>query len=273
VTLASPSFSDVVVHLAGGKALHVTATGLPERYVQSLQIDGQPSSSLWLPIATILGGTTLDFALGPAPSSWGSAPADAPPSFGPGQFTGFADAFDDYGVSSDGPNGANFDGFGWSYSAQALSQAVGTSGSFSFGGVTFPWMVQPGALDDIICQGQTIAVAAQQPGGRLGFLGTASVGPSTGTGTLHYTDGSSAPFTLTFGDWTLNAGSTMPPAGTQIAITTAYRNNMNGSRDNTHTYIFFEPVALEAGKTLAGITLPNFVSAGRMHVFSVAWAP
>src|SRR5262249_39823863 len=74
VTLASPSFSDVMVHLAGGKTLHVTATGLPERYVQSLQIDGQASSSLWLPIATILGGTTLDFAVGPAPGGGAHAP-------------------------------------------------------------------------------------------------------------------------------------------------------------------------------------------------------
>jgi predicted alpha-1,2-mannosidase len=272
VTLASPSFGDVIVHLAGDKSLHLRATGLPDHYVQSLQIDGQASSSLWLPIATLLGGPTLDFALGAAPSNWGIAPADAPPSFGAGEFAGLGPAADDYGVSTDGPNSANFDGFGWSYSAQALAQAAGSSGSFSFGGVTFPWTVQGGALDDIICQGQTITLAAQ-PGGRLGFLGAASAGPSAGTGTLHYTDGSTEPFTLTFSDWTLNAGSAMPAAGTQIAITTSYRNDGSGNHDNINTYIFFSSVALQAGKTLAAVTLPNFVSAGRLHVFAAAWAP
>ena len=272
VTLASPSFDDVVVHLAGGKTLHLHTSGLPDHVVQSLQVDGQTSTRLWLPIETILAGTTLDFTLGPAPSSWGTAAADAPPSFGPGDFNTADQAFDDYGVSDDAPNSANFDGFGWSFSGPALTQAAGSGGSFTFGGVTFPWQSQAGQLADVIAQGQTIMVASG-PGGRLAFLGTASAGPSSGTGTLIYADGSREPFTLSFSDWTLNAGTAQPVPGTQIAITTHYRNDMNGNHDNTNTYVFYASVTLNASKTLDSIVLPGFVSAGRIHLFAFAWAP
>src|SRR6516162_5812562 len=98
-------------------------------------------------------------------------------------------------------------------------------------------------------------LSTTQQGGKLAFLGTASAGPSTGTGTLTYSDGSTKPFTLGFSDWTLGAGSASPLAGTQIAITTAYRHNTAGTRDNTKTYIFYAEVALDAGKTLASVTL------------------
>jgi len=272
VTLSTPAFSDIVVHLAGDKTLHITASGLPGRYVQSATLNGQPTSSLWLPVETIRAGATLDYVVGAAPSTWGSAAADAPPSFGVGHFTSVGEAFDNIGVSSDGAGGANFDGFGWSYSAQQLTAAVGTSGTFTFDGVAFPWPAQAGVPDNIVCQGQTLTLTAQ-PGGKLGLLGVTSAGPATGTGELHYTDGSSAPFTLTLSDWTLNGGGATPVAGNQIAIRTTYRNYVGGQHDNVDTYVFYVAVPLNPAKTLASITLPSFVSAGRMHLFSVAWAP
>jgi hypothetical protein len=142
--------------------------------------------------------------------------------------------------------------------------------SFTFNGVTFPWAASGGTLDNAIAVGQTISLSAPKAGGTLAFLGAAGSGPATGSGTLNYSDGTSAPFTVTFSDWTLGGGAAPLANGNQIAITTLYRNNANGQMDPTKTYVFFASVPLDGAKTLASVTLPGFVSAGRMHVFSVA---
>jgi hypothetical protein len=229
---------------------------------------------LWLPVSTILAGATLDFVLGDTASTWGGGAADAPPSFGAGQFTSPSDAFNSRGIASDAaPTMGDFDGFGWSYSAEALAAAGVTGSSFTFNNISFPWPAAGSTLDNSILAGQTVAFTTQQKGGTLAFLGSASAGPTSGTGTLRYTDGSTAPFTITFGDWTLGGGAGQPAAGTQIAITTKYRNNNSGQTDPTKTYIFYASVPLDGTKTLASIVMPSMVSAGRLHVFSLALAP
>jgi predicted alpha-1,2-mannosidase len=83
--VGSPLFSSVTVNLAGGgqHVLRIEATGASDSapYVQSLMLDGSPSSSLWIPWSSVENGATLDFTLGSGPSSWGSSPQDAPPSY------------------------------------------------------------------------------------------------------------------------------------------------------------------------------------------------
>jgi len=81
--IGSPLFTSISVSLSGGNTLQINAPEASDAqpYVQSLELNGTPTSSLWLPWAAVKGGATLDFALGASPSSWGGSPQDAPPSY------------------------------------------------------------------------------------------------------------------------------------------------------------------------------------------------
>jgi predicted alpha-1,2-mannosidase len=82
--LSSPLFPQVIVHRGNGRTITVTGTGASatNKYVQSLTVNGVASTRPWLPESFVANGGTLGFTLGATPNtSWGSAPADAPPSF------------------------------------------------------------------------------------------------------------------------------------------------------------------------------------------------
>jgi putative alpha-1,2-mannosidase len=83
--IGSPLFTSITVGLSGGNTLRISAPDASDAqpFVQSLDLNGNPTTSLWLPWAAVKGGATLDFALGGSPSSWGSSPQDAPPSYSP----------------------------------------------------------------------------------------------------------------------------------------------------------------------------------------------
>ncbi|MEO8972372.1 MAG: GH92 family glycosyl hydrolase [Ktedonobacteraceae bacterium] len=81
--IGSPLFNSVTLHLAGKHSLQINAPSATDEnpYIQSLQLNGNATSSLWLPWVTIQHDATLDFALGSSPTNWGSSAADAPPSY------------------------------------------------------------------------------------------------------------------------------------------------------------------------------------------------
>jgi predicted alpha-1,2-mannosidase len=81
--IGSPLFTSMTVNLSGGHTLQINApeASADQPYVQSLELNGNPTTSLWLPWSAVQDGATLDFALGASPSSWGGSPQDAPPSF------------------------------------------------------------------------------------------------------------------------------------------------------------------------------------------------
>jgi putative alpha-1,2-mannosidase len=84
--LASPIFSSVTLKPESGHEIHIVGLNAADtnQYVQSLKLNGVPSSQLWLPVSVILGApdTTLEFTLTNAPNvNWGNADSDAPPSF------------------------------------------------------------------------------------------------------------------------------------------------------------------------------------------------
>lgn len=82
--LASPLFRQIVVHRGNGVALTINAPAASSsnKYVQSLTVNGAATTRPWLAESFVTGGGTLDYTLGSTPNtSWGSAPADAPPSF------------------------------------------------------------------------------------------------------------------------------------------------------------------------------------------------
>jgi predicted alpha-1,2-mannosidase len=80
--VTSPLFPRVTVRRAGGRPLTVRTSGAG--YVTSLRVDGRATTRAWLPEPFALQGTSLEVRLSPTPSrSWGTAPADWPPSFAP----------------------------------------------------------------------------------------------------------------------------------------------------------------------------------------------
>ncbi|MBY8878836.1 GH92 family glycosyl hydrolase [Streptomyces sp. PLK6-54] len=183
------------------------------------------------------------------------------------------------GISADDTNpAANFDGGGWSYSAKALAAAGAVpGGTIKSGGFDFTWpQVTPGAPDNIQVGGgdQVLDLSATSSGAtQLSLLGSASDGTSTGTVTLTYTDGTTQQADIGFSDWTLGGGSQQPSFGNVVAVHTTYRDVMGDSVDPVGTEVFATaPIALQAGKQLASVTLPATTQGGDMHVFAVATA-
>ena len=81
--IGSPRFPSASVRMAGGTlVIRAPEASDANLYVQSVKWNGEPYHSTWLPWNTIKRGGTLDFAVsGDATSVWGTADADAPPSF------------------------------------------------------------------------------------------------------------------------------------------------------------------------------------------------
>jgi predicted alpha-1,2-mannosidase len=80
--VGSPLFKKATVHLENGKSLVINAPNNSSKnvYVQSLKINGQAYSSTSIPTSVLTAGATLDFDMGPTPSTWGTGAGDAPPS-------------------------------------------------------------------------------------------------------------------------------------------------------------------------------------------------
>jgi predicted alpha-1,2-mannosidase len=85
LVFASPGFPKAVISLPGGKKITINAAGASTTrfYVKSLTINGTADAKLYVPFSVLAQGSTLTWALGRTSTSWGSAPADAPPSYGP----------------------------------------------------------------------------------------------------------------------------------------------------------------------------------------------
>ncbi|HUE35915.1 MAG TPA: GH92 family glycosyl hydrolase, partial [Candidatus Acidoferrum sp.] len=83
LVLNGPLFPQAVVHLTNGDVT-ITAenAGDNDPYVQSLTVNGRPSTASWIRYSQIANGGTLAFTLGTAPNTnWGCNPSDLPPSY------------------------------------------------------------------------------------------------------------------------------------------------------------------------------------------------
>lgn len=173
---------------------------------------------------------------------------------------------------------ADFDGEGWSYSAEALAAAgAEPGGTVSSGGFDFGWPeVEAGDPDNIEVVGagpQMLNAASGEGDTKLAFLGSAAEGKASGTVTLTYTDGTTQQAGIGFSDWTLGGGSQQPSYGNTVAVHTEYRDVRGGGKDPVGTEVFATaPISLQAGKRLASMTLPATTDGGIIHVFAVAAA-
>jgi predicted alpha-1,2-mannosidase len=109
--IGSPLFRRAVVRMDNGGELVVNAPNNSARnvYVQGLSIDGKPWDRVYLPHDMIAGGATLDFRMGPRPSTWGCNPDALPPSLtpdgvAPTTMRDITCAADGHGEGSDGIN-------------------------------------------------------------------------------------------------------------------------------------------------------------------------
>ncbi|ATB41975.1 alpha-1,2-mannosidase [Cystobacter fuscus] len=80
--IGSPLYTKAVIHLENGHDITINAPKNSPRnvYVQALKVNGQAYTKTYLPHELLTAGATLDFDMGPAPSSWGTGAEDAPPS-------------------------------------------------------------------------------------------------------------------------------------------------------------------------------------------------
>ena len=236
-------------------------------YFGSVPLDqGKQVASVTLPVLNNAGGTTAMHIFAMATGT-GTPTTGAP-------YSSLAAAYDNAGISDNSnPAAADFDGTGDSFSAQALAAGTPTSltpgGQATFGGTTFTWPSPVGAPNEVIADGQTINLSGS--GTDLGFLGASAFGAASGTGTITYTDGTTQQYSLVMTDWYNNA----PVPGNQIATTTTSWNFSSSTQVPHPVSIYFASVPLQAGKTVASVTLPtvsatvgNGITA--MHIFAMA---
>ena len=188
-------------------------------------------------------------------------------------YPSWAAAINNTGISDDAnPTGANLDGGGASYSAQALAAATPSltpGATVTHDGLTFTWPnAQPGTPDNVVAGGQTVSLTGS--GSTLGLLGAGDYGTASGTATITYTDGSSQSFPLSYADWWANAAT----AGDDILTSVPYINQPTG-RQNQRVSIYYASLPLAAGKTPQYLTVPNVsqgavAGATAMHIFAVA---
>ena len=84
LVLASPLFPQIILHRPGGQVIQINAPNASANvyFVQSLNVNGMPSASPWLPASFIANGGTLDYTLSTTSNpAWGADPTDAPPSY------------------------------------------------------------------------------------------------------------------------------------------------------------------------------------------------
>jgi hypothetical protein len=176
--------------------------------------------------------------------------------------------FNNTGISDDANQaGANLDGLGYSYSSQALTGAgLAPGATVTSGGVQYRWpSAAAGQPDNLTANGQVIKVPSVAGATELGVLGSATNGPSSGTLTITYTDGSTQTATLGLTDWTAGSAS----FGNGLAASLPYRNSSAGSSQQIGTKVWSTNIPLQAGKTVASVTLPAAANQGLLHVFAL----
>ncbi|MGW1090747.1 hypothetical protein ACWD4L_31725 [Streptomyces sp. NPDC002596] len=158
-------------------------------------------------------------------------------------------------------------GSGKSYSAQALAAAGLRPGeTFTQEGTVFRRPDVPaGKPDNVPATGQLIRLDAS--GATLAVLAAAAYGAQGGTGTVHYADGTSAPYTLRVDDWYATSSST----GARAAAVLAYNNGPSGRIAQPVTF-WRTDIALRQGARIGAVELlsTGTLPRGCVHVFALS---
>ena len=181
-------------------------------------------------------------------------------------YTTLAGAFNNTAVSDDGaPTAANFDKAGASFSAQDLAAyGWGPGQAITYAGTKLTWPnVAAGKPNNVVAASQVITLSGK--GKNLTFVTAADHGPSTGTGKITYSDGTTSSYTLTAPDWV--GGN---PA--QALINLPHRNSSSGQQAGP-AQLFTVNIPLNTSKTVSSVTLPGTPTVGRIHIFALSIRP
>ena len=173
--------------------------------------------------------------------------------------------FNNIGVASDGQYVSDgFLGTIYAYSSAALAADGITPGAtVTAGGVTYTWPSQAaGQPDSVETDGQVMPVSLPAGSTTIGLLGgaiaTSSAGAS-GTLTITYADGTRQQAQIAFSDITLNGGEFTRLSSNTVAASMPYFDAV-GVQAPYPAYLYSVSVPLEAGKTVASVTLPVVTS-------------
>lgn len=214
-----------------------------------------------LPSVVVICGLILgpSAALAPGLASATTLPATT--------FSSLEQAFDNVGVtnSSDAAVG-NFDGIGDSFSASGLAEdALVPGASLLHDGLSLTWPdIAPGQPDNVLADGQTIAVSGQ--GSTLGIVGASAYGSASGTFSVSYANGSTTTADVTFSDWV----DDQPASGSDFLATTAGWD----PGGTIPVSLSYASVPINSEQPVVSVTLPSVsatVGAGvtSMHVFDL----
>ena len=77
--IGSPLFDQATLHMRGGDfVIKAKNNSAENKYVQSVTLNGKPWDKTFLPHSALVKGGTMEFEMGPSPSSWGTAPEARP---------------------------------------------------------------------------------------------------------------------------------------------------------------------------------------------------
>ncbi len=156
-------------------------------------------------------------------------------------------AYNRIGLVADGTTFASNGGVdrsGSAYSANLLGSTV------TFGGASFA--MGPANAPSAVSSATVTLPAGQYS--TLAMLGTGVNGNQVSqTFTVTYSDGTTSTFTQSLSDWYTPQNY----AGESKAVTMAYRDVSNGTKDNRTFYLYGYTFAINAAKTVSSITLPN----------------
>ena len=79
--LNTPAFPNMTLKLGNGRTVQITSSGAPSYYIQQMTLNRTGYNRTWLPLSLLSTGGTVKYTLGPQPSTWGTGPNTAPPSY------------------------------------------------------------------------------------------------------------------------------------------------------------------------------------------------
>lgn len=245
----------------GGRTISISAPGqAANRYISAISVNGQNSTKSYLPETFTRSGGTLNLTMTSATnSSWGTGTGDVPPSFNDQR-----NAYNAVGTGQIGTaNAGSLDVGGVTLPRSTLASAGATPGAaLQYGGVTYPWPNSaPLKPDHWVPNGQAVTINARAT--KVGFLGVATNGPSSGTAKIVFTDGTSQNAAITFPDWTSGV--------TEGAVITGTGRLSSGGTLDSSTWRLYTAgvVSVPADKRISQIVLPSDVTSGLMHIFAV----
>ncbi|MFC3995668.1 GDSL-type esterase/lipase family protein [Nocardiopsis sediminis] len=191
-----------------------------------------------------------------AASADGYAPDD-------GRALPLADLMDNIGIApGDDPAAADLDGTGRGLTAASLAAAGwGPGQPITLNQTRLTWPDSaPGAPDNVVADGQRVLV--EGTGDALTLIATATGGDATGSGTVHYAGGGTAPLALSVPDWSTGPH---PAKAVQLPVSSTAEGE---SASPVRLYTVTVPV--DPGREVEYVTLPRASGQARIHIFALA---